>query len=77
MRKDKKPDTFAVINRHTDTQPDGHVDSMTDPAQRAESVKIITYNLLLTNYNLRLKTYNLQLSTNKLQLLTSQIDLSS
>ena len=27
-------------DKHTDRQTDGHGDSMTDPAQRAESVKI-------------------------------------
>ena len=31
-------------HRHTDTQTDRHGDSMTDPAQRAESVKITTNN---------------------------------
>ena len=36
MKKDLKPDTLAVI----DIQTDGHGNSMTDPAQRAESVKI-------------------------------------
>ena len=30
---------MAQNDRHTDTQTDGHGDSMTDPAQRAESVK--------------------------------------
>ena len=47
MKKDEKPDTSAVIDnynfcdRNTDTQTDGHGDSMTNPAQRAESVKIV------------------------------------
>ena len=45
MKKDKKPDTLAVIDNfnfcdiQTDRQTDGHGDSMTDPVQRAESVK--------------------------------------
>ena len=30
---------MAQTNRQTDRQTDGHGDSMTDPAQRAESVK--------------------------------------
>ena len=47
MKKDKKPDTLAVIDNdnccdiQTDRQTDGHGDSMTDPAQRAEWVKIL------------------------------------
>ena len=46
MKKDKKPDTLAGIDNynfcdiHTDRQTDRHGDSMTDPAQRAESVKM-------------------------------------
>ena len=45
MKKDKKPDTLAVIDnynfydRHTHIHTYGHGDSMTDPAQRPESVK--------------------------------------
>ena len=45
MKKDNKPDTLAVLDnynfcdRHTNTHTDEHGDSMTDPAQRAESVK--------------------------------------
>ena len=31
---------MAQNDRHTDKQNHGHGDSMTDPAQRAESVKI-------------------------------------
>ena len=31
---------MAQNDTQTDTQTDGHGDSMTDPAQRAESVKI-------------------------------------
>ena len=31
---------MAQNDRHTDTQTDGHGDSMTDPAQRAKSVKM-------------------------------------
>ena len=31
---------MAQTHRHTDRQTDEHGDSMTDPAQRAESVKI-------------------------------------
>ena len=30
---------MAQTDRQTNTQTDGHGDSMTDPAQRAESVK--------------------------------------
>ena len=30
---------MARTDNHTDIQTDGHDDSMTDPAQRAESVK--------------------------------------
>ena len=33
--------TETHIDMQTDTQTNRHVDSMTDPAQRAESVKII------------------------------------
>ena len=33
---------MAHTHRQTDTHTDGHGDSMTDPAQRAESVKTIT-----------------------------------
>ena len=36
---------MAQTDRQTDTQTDGHGDSMTDPAQRAESVKIIKCSL--------------------------------
>ena len=32
---------MAQNDRQTDRQTDGHGDSMTDPAQRAESVKIV------------------------------------
>ena len=45
MKKDKKPNTSAVIDnynfydRQTDRLTYGHGDSMTDPAQRAKSVK--------------------------------------
>ena len=51
MTKDKKPDTLAVINnynlfdKYTNRQTDGHGDSMTDPAQRAQSVKMVSYPL--------------------------------
>ena len=37
MKKDKKPDTLAVVNnynfydKHTDIHKDGHGDSMSDP----------------------------------------------
>ena len=49
MKKDKKPDTLAVIDNYiqTDRQTDRHGDSMTDPAQRAESVKIDGLDSLL------------------------------
>ena len=41
MKKDNNSDHLAVIDNYTfcDKHTDGHVDSMTDPAQRAESVK--------------------------------------
>ena len=45
MKKEEKPDTFAVIDdynfydRPTHIHTYGHGDYMTDPAQRAESVK--------------------------------------
>ena len=41
MKKDKKPDTFTVIDNYNfcDIQTDGHGNSMTDPAQWAKSVK--------------------------------------
>ena len=45
-KKEKKTDTLAVsdnyifCDRHTNTHTDRHGDSMTDPAQKAESVKI-------------------------------------
>ena len=54
MKKDKKPDTLAVIDnynlydRHTDTQTDGHGNSLTNPAQRADSVKM--HNPLLSHF---------------------------
>ena len=35
----KKLHPMAQTNRQTDRQTDGHGDSMSDPAQRAESVK--------------------------------------
>ena len=53
MTKDQKSDTLAVIDNYsfcdiqTDRQTDGHGDSMTDPAKRAESVKIT-----MCNYNI-------------------------
>ena len=46
MKKAKKPDTLAVIDnynfcdKHTHRQTDGHGNSMTDPAQRAESLQL-------------------------------------
>ena len=42
MKKDKKSDTLAVINNFnfSDIQTDGHGDSMTEPARRAELMKI-------------------------------------
>ena len=33
---------MAQTDRQTDTHTDGHGDSMTDPAQKAESVKRVT-----------------------------------
>ena len=47
MKKQEKPDTLVFINtynfkdRQTHKQTGGHGDSMTDGAQRVESVKII------------------------------------
>ena len=44
MKKDEKPDTLAVIDNYRQTYTHihtyGHGDSMTNPAQRTESVKI-------------------------------------
>ena len=46
MKKEENPDTLAVIDNYnfcdiqTDRRTDGHGDSMTNPAQKAESVKI-------------------------------------
>ena len=42
MKKDKKSDTLAVIDNYNfyDRHTYGHGNSMTDPAQRDESVKI-------------------------------------
>ena len=40
MKKDKQNYTFVVIDNYTQT--DGHGDSMTNPAQRAEWVKTST-----------------------------------
>ena len=37
---------MAKTNRQTDRQTSGHRDYMTDPAQRAESVKIIVILLI-------------------------------
>ena len=37
---EKKLHLMAQTDKQTHTQKDGHCDSMTDPAQRAESVKI-------------------------------------
>ena len=40
MKKDEKPETLAIMDNYNfcDISTDGHGDSMTDPAQRAESV---------------------------------------
>ena len=52
MKKDNEPDDFAFINnynfydRQTDRHSYGHGDSMTYPAQRAESVKIVVSLIL-------------------------------
>ena len=49
MKKDERPDTLAIIDnynfydRQTYIHKYGHGDSMTDPAQRAESVKNNNY----------------------------------
>ena len=51
MKKGKKPDLLAVINNYhfydgqTHRHTDGHGDSMTNPAQRAESVKKTYHSL--------------------------------
>ena len=56
MKKGKKPNTLAVIenynfsDKHTDIQTDGHGDSITDPAQRAESVKNMSPRIINTCY---------------------------
>ena len=52
MKKDKKHDTFADIDNYNfcDIQKDGHVDSMTDPAQRAKSVRISFISLCIALY---------------------------
>ena len=45
QRSPRPPEVgFFCRHRQTDTQTDRHGDSMTDPAQRAESVKITTNN---------------------------------
>ena len=41
---------MAQTDRQTNKQTDGHGDSMTDPAQRAESVKIQVLRKLQANY---------------------------
>ena len=38
--------THKQTDRQTDRQTDGHGDSMTDPAQRAESVKILSWYMV-------------------------------
>ena len=46
MKKDKNPDTLAVIknynfcDKHTHRQTDGQRNALIDPAQRAELVKV-------------------------------------
>ena len=42
MKKEKKHDTLAVI---TDTQTGGHGNFMTNPAQRANLLKIYTFSM--------------------------------
>ena len=44
----KKPATLAVMDNYNfyDGQTVGHADSMTDPAQRAESVNIFALRIL-------------------------------
>ena len=46
MKKDKKSDSLAIINNYKQT--DGNGNSMTDPAQRAELVKIDLKDLSVT-----------------------------
>ena len=48
MKKDKNSDHLAVLDNYNfcDKHTDGHGDSMTDPAQRAESVKIVLQSTL-------------------------------
>ena len=54
--------------RHTDRQTNRHVDSMTDPAQRAESVKMGVYNVYNTVERLSLSTYlHIYISTRYIQ----------
>ena len=53
MRKDKKPDTLAVLTittYMTNTHTDRHSDSITNPAQRAKSLEEIkeTFNICQT-----------------------------
>ena len=43
----KKLHPMAQTNRQTNRQTNGHGDSMTDPAQRAESVKMVMLIKLL------------------------------
>ena len=63
MKKDEKPDTLAVIdnynfyNRQTHKQTDGHGDSMTVPAQRPKSVKIVTKMALGLHWDQALVKY--------------------
>ena len=47
MKKYGKPGTLAFIDNYNfdDRQTDGHGDSMTNPAWRAESVKITLKNM--------------------------------
>ena len=45
---------------HTDRQTHGHGDSMTDPAQRAESVKIYKYNKISDKFSLKKKIFVLR-----------------
>ena len=53
---------MAQTDRQTDRHTDGHGDSMTDPAQRAESVKTNNQAKLFNKYRLKityLRSYQL------------------
>ena len=50
MNKDKKADISAIMNNYRQTDKHyGHGDSMTDSAQRAQSMKICKNSIILIN----------------------------